>query len=387
MATVWSNFNNGDTGLVVRNSLNVFNTGIAGDMVNAESAITTAAGRITVNEVDIAASQATLIDHEARIVVNEDFIANPKPSVIFEPQLTPLTHVEGQIYYDSVTGSTKVQGPFPGVEVEVGHGEHIHIVNNTGVEIPKGTAVRHNGVAAGKVQVVPAIANSFINARVFGLASETIAIGGEGAITTSGQIRDMDTNILPVGVPLYLSDTVAGTYTTTKPDIVSQVGGAITADALTGSFFVQLINNTSLPTVLAGLQKLNTPAVPVSPVVTNVIGYTSKEEIVMLANTTTGIITVSNDGYFRASVSSSVSFPSAITTRTVYVELYDVTNTTVLFTYAKNIPRDATEDSFSFSYPFSSLTDNEYILRVYASDTFIVTVNDVTFDIQSISII
>jgi len=386
ISTVWSNFPNGEQGSVVRNSLNTFNTNILSDMVSTEGRVTANEGRLTVNEADIDAAEATILDHETRITDNEAFRTNPKPTIQFDPQLSSPTHTEGTMYYDDVTGSMKVQGPVLGVEAELGHGEHVHVVNNTGSIIPKGTACRHNGVAAGKVQIVPALADSFTNARVFGLASEDIGIGADGAITTSGQIRNMDTSAMPVGVPLYLSDTIAGTYTTTKPDIVSQVGGAITQDALTGQLFVQLINNTSLPTVLAGMKNLTTPALSLTGTPQDILGYITKEEVVMLADITTGYLTISNDGYYRTSVSANVTFPSSTSTRTIYVELYDVTNTTILFTYTKNIPRDATEDSFSFSYPFSGVADNQYKLRVYASTAFTVTANNVTFDIQSINI-
>lgn len=304
----------------------------------------------------------------------------------YTPQVSVPTHVEGQIYYNDAKEEFRLQGPFTGVEVSVGHGEHIHVVNNTASIITKGTACRHDGVAAGDVQVAPAIATSFVNARVFGVAAEDIAIGGRGAIVTSGEIDDADTSLLPTGVPLYLSDTVAGTYGTTIPDIISQVGGAITADALNGRFYVSIINNTNLPTVLSGVKELTVPAVVVDPVVQDINGYVSKEEIVMLADLTTGELTVSNDGYYRVNVAADISFPSSTSTRTIYVEVYDVTNTAILFTYTKNIPRDATEDGFGFSYPFQSVADNKYKLRVSASTTFTVTVNDVTFDIQSISI-
>ena len=309
-----------------------------------------------------------------------------KDKISFTPQASAPAHIEGQVYYNQSSEEFRLQGPFAGVEVPVGHGEHIHVINNSGAILTKGTACRHDGVAAGEVQVVPAIADSFIHARVFGVIAEDIAIGARGALVTSGEVHDTDTSGLPTGQPLYLSDTVAGTYGTTIPDIVTQVGGAITADALTGRFYVNIINNTNLPTVLAGLKGLATTSVPITTSAQDIIGYVAKEEIVMLADLAVGEITVSNNGYYRINVAADITFPSSTSTRTVYVEVYDVANTNILFTYTKNIPRDATEDGFGFSYPFSSIADNKYKLRVRASTAFTVTVEDVTFDIQSISI-
>ena len=389
ISTMWTNFLNGDTGLSIRNKLNSFNTNILADMISTEGRVTSGESRITAAEADIIANDGDITALDGRITVNEaDILAleGPQDKLQFTPQVTPPAHIEGQVYYNDAKEEFRLQGPFAGVEIPVGHGEHIHVINNTGAILTKGTACRHNGVAAGEVQVVPAIADSFVNARVLGVVAEDIAIGARGALITSGEIDDIDTASLPTGQPLYLSDTVAGTYTTTIPDIVTQVGGAITADALTGRFYVKIINNRNLPTVLSGLKGLTVPSVPLTTVAQDITGYVTAEEVVMLADPITGILTLSNDGYYRTTITADITFPSATSTRTIYVEVYDVTGVSILFNYTKNIPRDATEDAFSFSYPFTGTADNEYKLRVRASTAFTVAVADVTFDIQSINI-
>ena len=65
----------------------------------------------------------------------------------------------------------------------------------------------------------------------------------------------------------------------------------------------------------------------------------------------------------------------------------DLTDTLIEFTYAKSIPRDATDDSFSFSFPFSEVAGNQYKMRVRSDVAISVTFNDVSFDLQSISIV
>jgi len=81
-----------------------------------------------------------------------------------------------------------------------------------------------------------------------------------------------------------------------------------------------------------------------------------------------------------------MSFPSSSSTRTVYVELYDVTNTLVHYTYTKNIPRDATDDGLSFSFPAQAVINNQIKMRIRSNVAIDVTFNDVVFDIQSVSI-
>lgn len=349
----------------------------------------------TLTETALNELEAATIANAADIVLVEDRVTvleAPKDFVLLNPQVTPPTgHIVGRIYFDDTAGTTKIQGGISGVEVEVGHGEHIHVVNNTGVLIPKGTACRHNGVAAGKVQVVPALADTFDNARVFGLAAADIAAtqGTEGALVTSGEIKDMDTNGLPTGVPLYLSDTVAGTYSTTIPDIVSQVGGAITADSLTGRFYVQTINNSNLPTVLGGMQgqTVGNDTYSLTTTAQDIDNYLAETAVVMSVDILTGIITLSNTGNYRMHFTADISFISSTSTRSVAVEFYDNTGANIEFTYTKNIPRDATEDSFSFSFPFADVADQEYKMRIKSSVAMDVTFEDISFDVQSISII
>ena len=386
ISTLWTPFSNGDTGLAVRTALNTFNTNILSDMISTEGRVTTTEGTLTTNTANIATNTDDITALDVRVSANETYIADPKDSLEFVHRTQPVTHVEGQLYYDATSGSMKVQGPIPGVEVAVGHGTHAHVINNSGATIVKGTPVRRNGVAGGIVQIEEAQANTFVNARVLGVVQETILNGAEGAVVAEGSIPSLDTSALQSGVPIYLSATIPGGLTTTAPDIVTQVGGVLTQDALTGEFYVKIINNKNLPAVFGGMKGLDVPSIPLTTSPQDVTGYTLKEEIVILSDVTLGEITTSNDGLYRASVTAGISFPSSTSTRTVYVELYDATNATILFTYIKNIPRDATVDSFSFNYPFGSIADTKYKLRVSASTAITVAVDDVTFDIQSVNI-
>lgn len=393
MAIVWTDYSNGESLLTVRTNINSFNNSVVSDVNTNTTSNATNATNIATNTSDITTNTSDIATNTSDIATNTSDIITlqgPKDYVRLTPQVTPLSpHVIGQIYFDEDSGTTRIQGGIPGVEVEVGHGEHIHVVNNTGAIIPKGAACRHDGVASGKVQAALAIATSFDNARVFGLASQEIGIGDDGALTTSGEIRDMDTNGLPVGIPLYLSDTNAGEYTSTIPGIVSQVGGAITADAITGRFYVQTINNSNLPTVLGGVQgqTVGNDTYTLTGTPQDINDYALTETIVMGVDALNGVLTLSNTGNYRMHFTADISFTSLTSTRSVIVEFYDITNTTSIFGYTKNIPRDATEDSFSFNIPFSSVLGTEYKMRVYASTTMDVTFEDISFDIESINII
>lgn len=304
----------------------------------------------------------------------------------YTPQATPLSHVEGQEYYDQVKQTKKIQGPFPGVEVSVGHGMHMHVENNSGAAIEKGMAIRQNGVLAGKVQIVKALADTFTNARMLGIVSEEIANGAEGAVTTFGEIDDLNTAALPVGVPLYLSDTVPGVYTSTAPDIISRIGGALTSDA-SGRLFVNIINNKSTPSVYGGLQgQAGTGVYNLVATTQDIIGYDTETAVVVDVDATVGTITLSDDGEYRMHFTGAISFTSTTTTRAVYIELYDATGAVLHFTYIKNIPRDATEDSLSYSWPIAEIAGHVHKMRIRSVPDMTVTFTDLSFDIQSVSI-
>lgn len=383
MATAWVNFNNGDTGFAVRTALNTFNTGISTNMSSAETRLTDTETATSGNTSAITALDGRVTTAEADIVALETPI-----SVTFDPQTVAPAHTAGQAYYDGNTGSFKLQGPISGVEVDVGHSMHIHVVNNSGAILEKGMAVRHDGIAAGKIQVIKAIATSFDNARIFGVVQEDIAIGADGAIVTFGEITGVNTLGTTTGVPLYLSDTVAGTWVETPPNIVSRIGGALTADALTGRLFVYVINNLSLPTVLGGLQG-HTPGNEVYAVTTttqDVNDYLTETSVVLPVDALTGVIGISNDGEYRLNFAATLTFPSLTSTRSVTIEFYDITGATIIYEYTKNIPRDATVDSLSFGYPFSQVAGRQYKMRIRASTDISVTFNSVSFDIESVNI-
>lgn len=358
-------------------------------------AITAYTPTVWVNDTAPARNATNLNKQEQGIkTVTDETIANElritdlesPDSTIFTPQTTPPAYTEGQVYYDNNYKTFIAEGPFSTAPIKVGHDMHVHVINNSGALIEKGMAVRHNGVDAnGVVQIEKAIATTFVNARVFGVAQHDIANTAEGAIITFGEIVGVDTSGVTAGVPLYLSDTTAGTWTTTAPSIISQVGGATTS-AVSGKLFVSIINNTTFPSIYGGLKNLTTPAVALTTTSQDITGYVTTNSSVVTVNATTGVITLPYAGAYRSNFVADISFTSATTTRSVTFEIYDVTGTAIAYSYTKNIPRDATQDGLSFSFPQTAVVNNEVKMMVKASESLTITFNSIIFDIESVSI-
>lgn len=378
-ALIWTDWNNGDSNLLLRGNLNTFNNSVVTNVNKNTTDIVTIDGKADTNSTDIAALDVRTTQAEADIVVLES-----PDSILFTPQVSPPSYTEGQVYYDAAIGTTNIQGAYPTTTLQVGREMHMEVINNTVGTIFNGTPVRHNGVVGGEIQIVPAQADTFINATVMGMATHDILSGEKGIITTFGYVGDMDTSLLAVGAPIYLSDTVAGGLTATAPDIATQVGGSILS-GVTGTFFVSIRNTINPPVTIAALEGQTVGVYNVIATPQNIIDYADSGNIVMGVNPVLGSITPVLDGFYRLSFNVSMSFPTATSTRVVDFEIWNSTDGLSLGAYHANIPRDTTQNSLSFSPAISLLADKAYVVRI-SGDTIALTLDEVTFDIASLHI-
>lgn len=119
----------------------------------------------------------------------------------------------------------------------------------------------NNGLEDGKVYyfvgsdgtnktVAKARANNMTQAELtLGIATETVTGGNKGFICTFGLVRDIDTNHLTEGAPVYLSAATAGELVSTipaPPNYAIQIGYCIRKSATVGSIFVDVESGTHL---------------------------------------------------------------------------------------------------------------------------------------------
>jgi len=241
-------------------------------------------------------------------------------------------YAAGQIFY--AEGTVRVHDDYPAISHSIGRAIHMEVLNNTGSPIFSGRACRHNGVTAGQVKVVLALADSFVNATILGISAHEIPDGEVGLLTTFGSIHNVDTSDVPIGVPLFLSDTDAGGFTATSPIIRTQVGGALVSNETTGELFATIVNNAPLPRTLGSLLEATAPtSLPADLVnATPVSDYSDSIEIVTEANEVTGILTVSLAGIYRVNFSLHMTFDNVGQSgnKEFYVDLRDVTSDTLI---------------------------------------------------------
>lgn len=90
--------------------------------------------------------------------------------------------------------------------------------NQTGVTIPKGSVIYFNGASGNLPTITRAQANNEANSsKTAGITAVDIPNNSNGEVVVSGLIESLDTSALTVGLAVWLSPTIPGGMTNTKP--------------------------------------------------------------------------------------------------------------------------------------------------------------------------
>ena len=157
----------------------------------------------------------------------------------FTPQVAAPANQRGRVFYDDATDTLAYYNDSTNVTLNIGQELLFKVRNNTGAAITNGQVVRIIGSFGGFPSVDLAIATSKQNANVAGVATEDIADGTEGYITQIGFVNNLDTNAFTQGDLLYVSDTVAGGLTATRPPFAAPVAIVTVSSPTTGQMLVR----------------------------------------------------------------------------------------------------------------------------------------------------
>jgi hypothetical protein len=127
---------------------------------------------------------------------------------------------------------------------------YVFVTNKTGATLAKGSIVYVSGANGVHTQVSLALATGDItSARTLGWLSENIANNATGLCCVEGYLDGVDTQGVTEGAQLYLSPTIPGAFTETKPvasDHLVYVGVCAKASAGNGRVFVKVQNGYEL---------------------------------------------------------------------------------------------------------------------------------------------
>jgi len=156
----------------------------------------------------------------------------------------------GEVEYNDTQGSL-IQGLKGGLVTNViGQQLHQRVNNRTGSILAKGTAVYLSGSQGNRITVAKALGvTDAFSANTFGIVAESIANNQSGYVITEGLITGINTSALVEDSAVYLSPTVAGGLTSTKPQAPQHtvyIGVCVKSNAGSGELFVKIRNGQEL---------------------------------------------------------------------------------------------------------------------------------------------
>jgi hypothetical protein len=184
------------------------------------------------DRVDVIYSNATLGINPSYTKAETDTLFVPYIGATSNVDLGEFEIKAGQVEFDQTpTGTAGVAvmqwndtdgtldlGLKGGLLNKIGQQVVVRARNNSGSAITKGSVVKVIGVAGGFIGINLALGDSDANsATAFGIVAEDIADASNGFVSIQGIVHGLNTNSFTEGDVLYLSPTVAGTFTNVKP--------------------------------------------------------------------------------------------------------------------------------------------------------------------------
>jgi hypothetical protein len=170
-----------------------------------------------------------------------------------------VLHSEGLFYWDDVNKTISMFTDETDIVLQIGQEMWIRVKNNTAGILGNGKVCYLSGVDGSDLTAALARADSASTSlSTLGLATHDIGIGEFGYITTTGLVRDINTDSWNPGDLLFLSATTAGEMQTTVPPSPAyqvRLGTVGIKNASTGNFLVSIdiaSNNQSTINIFNG---------------------------------------------------------------------------------------------------------------------------------------
>ena len=123
-----------------------------------------------------------------------------------------------KLHWNTTFGGPTIGLAGGNTNLQIGQDEFVYVHNNTGSTITKGQVVYISGSQGQRLTVALARANADATSiSVVGFANENIANNADGFVATVGLVSGINTSGFADGAVIWLSPTVPGGFTTTKP--------------------------------------------------------------------------------------------------------------------------------------------------------------------------
>lgn len=167
------------------------------------------------------------------------FQAQQNLGITFTGVASP-TYANGKLLYDTDNDCLTFYNSDSAVSLQIGQEAWVRVKNVSGSSIANGAVVYVSGSSSGLPTIALAQANSGTTTVGLGLATETIANGAIGFVTSLGLVHGLNTAGFSVGA-VYISASVAGALTQTAPSAPNyryRVGFVTSISATTGTIHV-----------------------------------------------------------------------------------------------------------------------------------------------------
>lgn len=184
---------------------------------------------------------------DAQDVSNKRFIDTK--SLDFDT-VSPDAAGVGKMVWNDTYGTLEYQLKGGNVTLQMGQETVARVVNKEGSTIADGSVVYISGAQGNLPAVKLAQANAeSTSSKTFGVATEDIANNNQGYVTLQGMIHGLNTSALTEGANIWLSPSVPGGLTTTKPVAPNHgvwIGICVRQHASVGQIYVSPRNGYEL---------------------------------------------------------------------------------------------------------------------------------------------
>ena len=238
-----------------------------------DTAISTNTTNIATNTTNIATNVTNIATNATNIDLKAP-IASPTFTGTINTSATGIDFnpdgLGGEVSWNNTEKTLDIVTGSDNVTVQLGQEVLLYCRNKTATDLVEGQIVKIVGATANTPNIELAIASTADEAhKTFGVVTQTItANNGEGFITLMGKVRDLSLRTqdgFVEGELVYLSSTVAGALTPTKPLIEVEIGRVLRTGTANGTLGVSINNEASvyeLQQELLPLIAINTAKIP-----------------------------------------------------------------------------------------------------------------------------
>lgn len=160
------------------------------------------------------------------------------------------TGAVGKLLWNDTDGTLEFQMKGGNVTLQIGQEEVIRVTNQSGSAMVDGNVVYITGSTGNHLNVTLAQANSeATSSKTIAVVTEPIDNNQSGFATSSGLVRNLNTSALTEGAAVWLSPTVPGGLTSTKPVAPNHavlIGWCVKQHASVGVLYVHIANGYEL---------------------------------------------------------------------------------------------------------------------------------------------